>query len=256
MNSVRFDRLAVISDCHIFGPDDALYASLLGLIREMAERPHTALVLAGDIFDVWVGGKQVYRERYAEFLRTLFSARDQGLEIFYVQGNHDFLIDMVPGLADAITIADREVALRLGERKVFVAHGDLIDPKDYKYRALRFAFRSLATRGLVRVLTSAAVDRIGQKSSRYGRDAALHRRGEIPLARMKETRALFRSFAAQKIGEGFDAVVLGHCHDRDEMSFKVDERMGHYFNVGYPRVHGTYIYGEANTGELERRALK
>jgi len=253
--SHSFENIAIISDCHIYGPEDALYSSLLRLIAQMTKLSRPALVLAGDIFDVWVGDKQVYQQRYLDFLRALFSARDQGLEIFYIQGNHDFLIQMIPGLSKTITIADSEVALQLGEKKLFIAHGDLIDPRDYRYRILRFAFRSFFNRGLVRVLPGSVVDQIGQSSSRYGRDAAENRRGEIPLSRVKETRALFRNFAAEKIREGFDVVVLGHCHDRDEMAFKVDNREGVYFNVGYPRVHGSYLIGSSKEREMKRVAL-
>jgi hypothetical protein len=49
------------------------------------------------------------------------------------------------------------------------------------------------------------------------------------------------------ICQGHDVVILGHCHDLDEFSFRVDGRSGYYLNVGYPRLHGSFL--EWTSGE-------
>ena len=54
---------------------------------------------------------------------------------------------------------------------------------------------------------------------------------------------------------GFDFVVMGHCHDRDEMTFRLGARSGHYMNIGYPRVHGCYVEWRPGDEQLRRVAM-
>jgi UDP-2,3-diacylglucosamine pyrophosphatase LpxH len=53
---------------------------------------------------------------------------------------------------------------------------------------------------------------------------------------------IYHQFAHQKFLEGCDVMVMGHSHDEDFATFTVQDRVGAYFNIGYPRVHGHYIY--------------
>src|SRR4051812_11842373 len=94
-------RVLVVSDLHISGPEDPLYASLLSLLKDKAQRGDT-LVLAGDIFDLFIGAKPIFISRYWEFLQELTSAGRRGVELHYIEGNHDFLIrrafSKIPGM--------------------------------------------------------------------------------------------------------------------------------------------------------------
>ena len=66
-------RLFVVSDLHIRGPQDPIYRSLLTLLRDRARESDT-VVLAGDIFDLFVGKKNVFLERYTEAYRRELAA--------------------------------------------------------------------------------------------------------------------------------------------------------------------------------------
>jgi hypothetical protein len=57
------------------------------------------------------------------------------------------------------------------------------------------------------------------------------------------------------VAEGYDYVVMGHCHDLDEMSFKVGERVGQYVNVGYPPVHGSYLSWSPGDEKIMRERM-
>ena len=79
------------------------------------------VVLAGDLFDLFVGNKRIFRERYGDFFRALETAGKKGVETHYIEGNHDFLIRAafrgIPGLRVHV----HEVSLELGGRKFFFA---------------------------------------------------------------------------------------------------------------------------------------
>jgi UDP-2,3-diacylglucosamine hydrolase len=88
--------LYAVSDLHIRDEHDPLYPPLLALLRERA-MPGDQVVLAGDIFDVFVGDKPEFTERYAEFLRAARAAAARGVRVDYLEGNHDFLLGRALG---------------------------------------------------------------------------------------------------------------------------------------------------------------
>ena len=57
--SLRVMSVLIVSDLHIRGPSDPLYSSLLSLLRDRAATGDT-VVLAGDLFDLFVGNKKYF----------------------------------------------------------------------------------------------------------------------------------------------------------------------------------------------------
>ena len=246
--------LFVLSDLHIADADDPLYASVLTLLRGRAARGD-AIVFAGDVFDLFVGDKSVFLERYREFLAALREAAARGVELHYIEGNHDFLLERAFGGIPGLTLHGHEVVVERGGRRFLIVHGDTIDRSDLAYRALRVFFRSPVMRALVRVWPGAWLDSFGRARSDASRKRKPLLPGELPIERRERLRQVYRSYGAQKIAEGFDFVVAGHCHDLDEMSFVVGGRDGQYINVGYPRIHGSMLVWEEGAARIHREPL-
>ena len=123
------------------------------------------------------------------------------------------------------------------------------------YLALRAFFRSPFIRFTAFALPERAVEWIGNRSA----DSSRKRNPRLPESRggdhLANLRKTFRTFAERKFREGFDAIVLGHCHDLDGEEFIADRRKGRYLNVGFPRAHHSYVeFTEA--GGLVRKPLK
>jgi hypothetical protein len=72
---------------------------------------------------------------------------------------------------------------------------------------------------------------------------------------MERLRKIYRSYAAERLAEGYDYVVMGHCHDLDEMSFQIGGRAGQYVNVGFPRVHGSYLSWSPGDEKIMRERM-
>lgn len=247
-------KLVALSDTHIWGPDDPLYRSLLEWLR-LHSKPGNVIILGGDVFDVFVGKKRIYLKRYEEFLQSVRDACAAGAEVHYIEGNHDFLLTRVLAGIPRARVHSREFAVELDGKRFYIAHGDLVDPTDYSYRFLRAVFRSPLNRAFVKSIPGEWVDWIGTRSSRYSRGSRPMLPGGLPRERRDALRRVYRNFAVERIGKGFDFVILGHCHDDDEMSFQVEGRTGHYANVGYPRVHRNYLAWSAGQGEIQREPL-
>jgi UDP-2,3-diacylglucosamine hydrolase len=247
-------KVVVISDIHIFGAEDPLYASLLALLREELV-PGDHLVLAGDIFDFLVGNQPVLNDQYSEFFAELRRLGNQGVRTTYIEGNHDFHLAKVFAEIPNLRLVPAETTIDLPGKRIYVAHGDLVDREDRGYLALRAFFRSPFIRFAAFALPEPVVSWIGARSA----DSSRKRNPRLPESRggehLARTRKKFRSFAEGKFREGFDAVVLGHCHDFDGQEFVEGGRMGRYLNVGFPRVHQSFVVYDAVNG-LFRKPLK
>jgi UDP-2,3-diacylglucosamine hydrolase len=246
--------LYAVSDLHIWGPEDPLYRSLLSLLRDRAKSGDT-VVLAGDLFDLFVGNKRVFRDRYSGFLSELAETGRRGVRVHYIEGNHDFHLRSAFARIPGLILHPREFALELDGRRFFFAHGDLVDRKDYGYRALRLFFRSPLMKAAVALMPDAMIEWIGQTSARKSRESKPRLPMQLPTDRLEYLRNIYRSYAAERLAHGFDFVVMGHCHDLDEKSFVIGARRGQYVNVGFPRVHGSFLSWSPGDESIQREKL-
>lgn len=246
--------LYAISDLHVRGPDDPLYRSLLLLLKDRARAGDT-VVLAGDLFDLYVGNKRIFRERYREFFEAATEAGGRGVGMHYIEGNHDFQLKGAFSGVPGMTVHSLDFELKIEGKRFYFSHGDLVDPKDYGYRALRLFFRSPFMRAFVALVPDSWVEWIGQTSSRRSRDAKPRLPASLPRERLEYLRNTYRSYAADRLAQGADFVVMGHCHDLDEKCFVIDGRPAQYVNVGFPRVHGSFLSWSPGEERIVRERL-
>ena len=246
--------LHFVSDLHITGAEDPLYGALLRLIRERATGGDT-LVLGGDIFDLWVGNQPIFRKRYHQFLDAVGQAKRRSVDIHYIEGNHDFLLETAFPSDCGIKVHSEELALHLHDRSFLLLHGDTLNRADLKYLALRTAFRSQPFELFVQKAPGQWLDRFGNWSSHYSRGKKPALPQDWPEKRLRDLRATYRSAASERIAQGYDFVLAGHCHDLDEAFLEVGGRVGWYFNNGFPRVHGSYLSWNGRSEKLERLPL-
>lgn len=246
--------LFVVSDLHIWGTDDPLYLSLISLLRDRARGGDT-VILAGDLFDLFVGNKAIFTNRYSEFVQSLKHAGERGIKTHYIEGNHDFLLKRAFQGIPNLLIHPQEVSIEIQGSRFYFTHGDTADKSDYFYRVLRGFFRSALMKFFVIIAPGVWLEKFGQYSSRKSRKNKKLLPSELPLERMEKLRKVYRSFAAEKLCEGYDYVVMGHSHDLDEMSFQIGERKAQYINVGFPRAHGSFLSWSPGEEKINRERL-
>lgn len=245
--------LYMISDLHISGADDPLYFSLIALIKR--SQSGDQVVLAGDIFDLFVGNKKVFRQRYSEFLDSVEKSSQRGVKLHYIEGNHDFHIREAFSKIDGIQIYPHHLTVDCSGKRFYIEHGDTVDRTDLGYRVLRALFRSPVVSAFITVTPGSWLDHIGKWASRKSRENKSTVVSDLPIVRREYLRHTYRSYAAEKLVQGFDFVVMGHCHDLDEMCFKIGNREGQYMNVGYPRFHGSFLSWSPNDPKIQRERL-
>jgi UDP-2,3-diacylglucosamine hydrolase len=245
-------RLFAVSDLHIEGPDDPLYRNLLKWIHDHPRNGDT-LVFVGDLFDLFIGTTKLFSERYHAFIDELKAASNRGVQIHYLEGNHDFLLNKIFETVSNVRIYTGDFDCSLGGKRFLFSHGDLANPKDFSYRILKKFYRSPLMRAFYKWAPGRFVDEFGKSNSKISRARKPLLPQDLPAPKLEVLRTTYRNFAVEQIEAGYDFVIMGHCHDLDEMSFKLGDRVGQYINVGYPRVHGTFLYWEPELNQIERK---
>ena len=123
---------------------------------------------------------------------------------------------------------------RLGGRRSFIAHGDLANPRQWKYRFFR---KIVKNPGMFRLIQF-----VGPRWSRRVALEMSSRSHDLYHANSKRDRATaFQSFAQQKFLEGFEIVILGHSHFPEKIEEWIKERKCLYLNVGDWMTHRSYL---------------
>jgi UDP-2,3-diacylglucosamine hydrolase len=236
-------QAAFVSDAHLADPEGPPYRRMLAFLHALGEQPDFSdLFVLGDFFEFWMGFKRTPAP-YRAVVEALAALVQGGARLHYVEGNHD--IDVAPYFArhlGAEVHPERAEAV-LGDRRLLLMHGDTVDRSDRGYRFLRRALRSFPLKPLARALAPETVLRLSGPFT-----------GHAPYAVSANTAlpGLLREAARAAWGEGYDGVVMGHCHVPELLEEPLDGRPRFYANLGDWLTHFTYLAWDGKGFELRR----
>ncbi len=215
-------KIYFISDIH-FGLEEkerenrkeTQLVALLGAMRD-AER----LVILGDLFDYWFEYKSVIQKGYYRFFCALKKLAERGTKIDYVIGNHDFSHRDFFATEFGAKLHEENYIAEFYGKKFYLAHGDGLLQNDTGYKILKAIFRNKKIQKLYSLLHPDLGIKIARNTSRKSR-------AHTSQKHYGEKNALFE-FAKKKIDEGFDYVVMGHSHVRENSEYNG----GYYVNLG------------------------
>jgi UDP-2,3-diacylglucosamine hydrolase len=246
--------LWVISDLHIVESADSVATQL---IEFLAQQPRATdhVVFAGDLFDRFTGERKFLWDRFQAVLTAISQLPARGVEVTLIEGNHDLHLQPWVKAHPGICWADPGLLLNCGGKRIWIEHGDLVNQSDIGYLTLRAAFRTGWVRGLARWVPESWVDGFANNASSLSRSQNPWLPEMLPQQKLQQLRTVYRSAANQKLLNGMDCVIFGHCHDLDEVRFQVGSRLVQYINMGFPPVHGTILRLQSGAPWVERFPL-
>ncbi len=196
-----------LSDAHL-GVDSAeregaRTARLHDFLNSLPGRA-ASLYIVGDLFDFWFEYRTAVPRRHFRTLAVLQRLRETGIDIAYMNGNHDFWLGTFFRDTLGIRTIDGPTTVETQGRRLWVHHGDGLIGGDLGYKALRALLRSRAGVGLYGLLHPDLGIPLAHAVSRWSR----HSRGDGPL----EPERLWNEIAEPRFREGFDGVLIGHFH--------------------------------------------
>lgn len=195
--------VAFVGDVHLDrdDPDLAPFLVFLDRLRDSCSR----IVLLGDLFNLWVGQRELEQPHQREVVNKLVELRHAGVVVHYLEGNRDYRIGACyVGLALDEASSDGLIE-RCGGRSVFAVHGDLANVADRSYRMWRRASRSALAWWLFRLMPRGRRLRLAEFLEARLRSTNLQFKRMFP-------EQMVRSYAASFLEAGHDIVVLGHFH--------------------------------------------
>jgi UDP-2,3-diacylglucosamine hydrolase len=200
--------LVFIGDVHL-DRDDAGVPAFLKYLRSLPPAVGR-IVLMGDLFNLWIGAPELEQEHHRAVIGAFRELRARGTEIHYLEGNRDYRIARAHRGGAFDVVGDAGLCEDWGGRRIWAAHGDLVNRKDLQYRAWRRVSRSTAAWWVYSAIPSKKRFAIAESVEKKMRATNVEMKREFP-------EALVRQYASDHLHASGSAVVLGHFHVEREL---------------------------------------
>ncbi|MEI7638695.1 MAG: UDP-2,3-diacylglucosamine diphosphatase [Syntrophus sp. (in: bacteria)] len=246
-------RCIFLADSHLIDERDAHYQDLLQFLFKIkgrdAERERSRdarqcalsgsgmiidhIFILGDFFDFWFSRQGRIYPGFMPIVDRLIHLKKDGVMIHFCEGNHDFLMKPYFSRILGMNVYEDWAALNLGGRRTLIGHGDLVDQTNRRYLFLRKILRSRSFFFLQKMLPLSVLWALARKSSLASQELMGGAQDAI-MARMV-------AFAEESFREGYDVVILGHCHKPQLQEFAMAGETKTFVTLGDWIAHYTYL---------------
>jgi UDP-2,3-diacylglucosamine hydrolase len=154
---------------------------------DMVRQDAHAIYLLGDIFDYWYEYKHVVPKGFVRLLGKLAEITDSGVEVHFFVGNHDFWLTDYLAKECGLTLHFAPKTVEIGDKKIFLAHGDGLGVRSKSSRFLRTMFHCRFLRACF---------------------SAVHPRWTVPLAHAWSNHSRKHDKAGDFLGEDKEELVI------------------------------------------------
>ncbi len=163
------------------------------------------LVLLGDIFDFYFEYRSVVPRRFLDIFGAIARATGRGVDTRFLGGNHDYWVGDFFTRELGVRVHRKEIRIEAQGRKLVLAHGDLVMPRDYGYKVLKDVIRNPVVIEMSRWIHPDILDAVASGVA-HGSRALFH------IAQEKRARAVAAHAWDRFFVRGNDAFVMGHVH--------------------------------------------
>ena len=216
--------IVVLSDIHL-GTYGCHATELLQYLKSIKPK---AVVLNGDIIDVWQFSKRYWPATHMMVVKHLIGLIAKDVPVYYIPGNHDEMLRRFKGFHLGSLKITNKLSLKIDNARVWIFHGDVFD-------VVMQHSRWLAKLGAIGYDTLILINSfVNYISSKLGR-------GKISLSKKVKNSVKgavkfinkFEDTVCDIAAENkYDYVICGHIHHPEIKS--VDTEHGHvtYMNSG------------------------
>jgi UDP-2,3-diacylglucosamine hydrolase len=230
-----------LSDAHLQSRKDPGYNLLLRFF-DLIKGDVDYLFIVGDFFDFWFCKKEEIYPDFRIMVDKLAELKKSGVHIYFCEGNHDFFLkDFFTDIHDMEVFSEYGI-INLDDIRILVSHGDTIDIDNTGYLMLRKILRSRTFYRIQKKIPSFILWKIARISSKISNE----HQDNSP----KGLAEKMNTFAIEKFKEGFDSVILGHCHIPTIKRYITGRRGKTFVILGDWIRHYSYLLYEDGTFTL------
>jgi UDP-2,3-diacylglucosamine hydrolase len=208
-------NLLVLSDLHL-SPSTPDRNELFLQFLEHAWKNQDQVLIVGDLFDLWLGWKDLTMEFQKPILQRMNDLFSSGLEMDYVEGNRDFGISRFEGVLFR-RVAPYFLRREWAGKKIHAEHGDLINESDRPYRFWRRISKNKFSYFLLAHLPAFVMLRMALRMEQGMRKT--NRKHKMYYPDQSTER-----FCASLFESGVDLIVVGHFHTEKSVPMYLENR--------------------------------
>ena len=129
----------LISDLHLQAAETATFEAWRHYMRTTQSQ---AVLILGDLFEVWVGDDAVASDPFLQACAETLRQTAQRLTVGFMPGNRDFLVGQDFLSYCGVQILSDPTVLEWGDLRVLISHGDALCVDDVDYQRFRLQVRS------------------------------------------------------------------------------------------------------------------
>ena len=143
--TVRHEAM-FLSDVHLSAAHPKTVRAFLDFLETQVEGRSERLFILGDLFEYWAGDDDLdapFNRAIVDALRTI---ADDGIQLFFIAGNRDFLIGERFADAARVMLLPDPYRVEIGATSLLLSHGDAMCTDDVDYQRFRAMVRDAAWR--------------------------------------------------------------------------------------------------------------
>ncbi|WP_423147483.1 UDP-2,3-diacylglucosamine diphosphatase [Rubrolithibacter danxiaensis] len=217
-------ELVVISDVHL-GTYGCHAKELLNYLKSIEPK---ALVLNGDIIDIWQFSKSYWPESHMKVIRRIMKFVAEGIPVYYITGNHDEMLRKFSDFSLGSFRLTNKAVLNLDGRKAWIFHGDIFDVTMQhtkwlaKLGAVGYDILILLNR-----FVNWCLRLTGKEKMSFSKRIKAKFKDAVKFINEFESTA-----AEMAIDKGYDFVICGHIHQPEIRNITTEKGCVTYLNSG------------------------
>ena len=196
-------KLGFISDLHLSENTPSVTQGFFEFLKTAAQEL-SHLYILGDLFEAWVGDDND-SELATNVMQEINHATRNGLEIFFIHGNRDFLCGQKFAEQSNLTLLPDPYFLNFFDQKIALSHGDSFCTEDLEY--IKFKKEVRSEKWQQEFLQKPLDDRLNIASNM--RDASQKNNSNKDISIMDVTPNAIQEFFAE---HRIDLLIHGHTH--------------------------------------------
>lgn len=240
-------KISSISDVHIKVQGDMPYQLIKKFFNHREVQTSDIVILNGDIFDILIGGKAQYLNKYEDFFLSVKELTKRGIKVLYIEGNHDFHIQKVVSKAvqkfgidkDLFTHIKNKICIEAPYGNILFTHGDDIEIENSSYQNYKRKINNPFVKFLGDyIVPFKFIEWIGHRESNKSRGKN-EKQYELSIEGQEFVKEKFRKSADIFFEKNTDVagLVCGHSHCKD--LYQIENK--YYINNGYAPKSNSFI---------------
>jgi len=231
-----------ISDLHLERERPDIGGQFLAFLEGEA-RDAEALYILGDLFEAWVGDDDP-EPHYADCKRAIRTLADEGVPIFFMHGNRDFMIGDAFAVETGVTILPDPVTVDLYGTSVLLSHGDALCTDDVEYQQMRTMTRNPDWQAMM--FAKPLDERIA--IARQAREASVARGQQIDMDIMDVNEDAVKAAIRES---NVDVLLHGHTHRPNVHDVNLGDRVAKRIVLGDWYEQGSVVRWDEHGPVLE-----